>query len=193
MYKRRNRRSGRYFTNQISNTSTDDCIILPDKPPVVISLVDTDDEGDNILKRKLPLQDKNEQSPKHKRTRLSNSPKAGPSTSSQNKNGQTENVPFFIDTKKEDAPILQIPLYKPNNDSIICLDDTLPQPPLPVLNASIPKYESVLQDSVIVLLDDSHVENKKGNATLEDGELPPDDSFIPLESGSAVSYLKFFF
>lgn len=205
MYKRRNRRSGRYFQFQQNNPTTihtisnsqEDCIILPDKPPEVISLLDTDDETENNNKRKLPLQQQNEQSPKRKHARLSgNSPQAGPSEAAKIRYPQTDaftpfstdtkNDAFFIDTKSEDTPILQIPLYKSTNDSIICLDDTLPT--LPSSSSTLPKYESILNDSIVVIADDSQVEEKKLNETLEEGEIPPDDSFIPLES---VSIRKF--
>lgn len=191
LYKRRNR-SGRYFQKQNSvNNTTDDCIILPDNPPEVISLLDTDDEHEKSnKKRKQPPTHANGPSPKrNKKIRQPNfSPKAGPSDAAKLRYPTPDAlVPFFIDTKKDDAPVMQIPLYKSNNDSIICLDDTLPQP---LTSSTGTKYESVLSDSVVIVEDESQVE-KGLDASLEEGEIPPDDSFIPLESGPAVSFKGF--
>lgn len=191
MYKRRNRRSGRYFDSQTSINSTDDVIILPDKPAEIISLLDSEDETENNNKRKRGPKYHSEQSPKRKHTRFDVSPEAGPSTAAKLRYPQTDAfTPYFIDTKKEDdTPVIQIPLYKPNNDSIICLDDTLA--PAPLLEQSSPssltKYESVLNDSVVIVMDESHVEDHQRNETLEEGEIRADDSFIPLDSGPAVS------
>lgn len=74
---------------------------------------------------------------------------------------------------------MQIPLYKSKSDSIICLDDT-PTVPITLSQQSslgaTAKYDSVLNDSVVVV------------ETLEEGEIPPTEEFIPLTSAGTVSF-----
>uniref|UniRef100_A0A336MYG1 CSON009582 protein n=2 Tax=Culicoides sonorensis TaxID=179676 RepID=A0A336MYG1_CULSO len=204
MYKRRNRRRSRNLRRifQTSMNSNDDCIILPDKPPEIISLIDDESDQEttannnkkdeslsNALSNLSPFKGNRK---KKKNNRSLNHNEIVPSTSSMKRYPENEAyTPFFIDTKKEDTPVLQIPLYEvPKNDSIICLDDTITPNPSSTTETATEQissepqikkydtYESVLNDSQTIVIDDENM--SQAEMTLEEGEIRED--FIPLST-----------
>lgn len=196
MYKRRRqrtRRSIQRLRESNSMQSSDDVILIPDKPPEVISLLDSDDEMENSnqgnLVNVLRTSTKKLENQSRKRRFDSPSSSSGPSKRFASKDTF---VPFFIDNKKEETPVLQIPLYNPlkKDISIICLDDTQESEelsqgtgPEPV---KVKKYSSLLQNESVVLVADNTLEDGELYNTLEDGEIQ-DKDFIPINSKTTAN------